>query len=132
MSIEAAFFGSLGKNAEQKTSASGKRYLRLSVRVGDGDAAQWLSVLAFDPAAIEVADKLVQRRARQAPERACEDIGLENHHGARAGRSGVIRSSVTSHRTIFRGLGGASSENIFTWKLKWFTAIYLLDFVVRD
>jgi len=60
MTIECAFFGSLGKNAEPKTSASGKRYLRLSVRVGDGDAAQWLSVLAFDPEAIEVADKLVQ------------------------------------------------------------------------
>src|SRR5258706_8615774 len=59
MTIECAFFGSLGKNAEQKTSASGKRYLRLSVRVGDGDGAQWVSVLAFDPEAIEVADKLV-------------------------------------------------------------------------
>ena len=60
MSIEAAFFGSLGKNAEQKTSASGKRYLRLSVRVGDGDGAQWVSVLAFDPEAMGVADRLVQ------------------------------------------------------------------------
>ena len=39
MTIECAFFGSLGKNAEPKTSASGKRYLRLSVRVGDGDCA---------------------------------------------------------------------------------------------
>jgi single-stranded DNA-binding protein len=59
MTIECAFFGSLGKIAEPKTSASGKRYLRLSVRVGDGDGAQWVSVLAFDPEAIEVADKLV-------------------------------------------------------------------------
>jgi single-stranded DNA-binding protein len=59
MTIECAFFRSLGKNAEPKTSASGKRYLRLSVRVGDGDGAQWVSVLAFDPEAIEVADKLV-------------------------------------------------------------------------
>ena len=60
MSIEAAFFGSLGRDCERKVSASGKRYLRLSVRVGDGDGAQWVSVLAFDPEAIEVADKLVQ------------------------------------------------------------------------
>jgi len=59
MSIEAAFFGSLGRDAERKTSASGKRYLRLSVRVGDGDGAQWVSVLAFDPETIEAADKLV-------------------------------------------------------------------------
>jgi single-stranded DNA-binding protein len=60
MTIECAFFGTLGRDAEPKTSAGGKRYLRISVRVGDGDAAQWLSVLAFDPEAIEVVDKLVQ------------------------------------------------------------------------
>jgi len=33
---------------------------RVSFRVGDGDGAQWVSVLAFDPEAVEVADKLVQ------------------------------------------------------------------------
>src|SRR6266853_1963547 len=60
MTIECAFFGTLGRDAERKTSATGKRYLRLSVRVGDGDGAQWVSVLAFDPEAIEAADKLVQ------------------------------------------------------------------------
>jgi len=49
----------LARDCERKTSASGKRYLRLSVRVGDGDGAQWVSVLAFDPEAIEAADKLV-------------------------------------------------------------------------
>jgi single-strand DNA-binding protein len=59
MTIEAAFFGSLGKDAELKTSATGKRYLRLSVRVGDGDGAQWVSALAFDPEAVEVVAKLV-------------------------------------------------------------------------
>lgn len=58
--IECAFFGALGRDAEQKTSQNGKPYLRLSVRVGDGDVSQWVSVLAFDPSAIEVADKLVK------------------------------------------------------------------------
>jgi single-stranded DNA-binding protein len=56
--IEAAFFGTLGKNAESKVSASGKQYLRLSVRVGDGDQAQWVSVMAFDKDAIDAADKM--------------------------------------------------------------------------
>jgi single-stranded DNA-binding protein len=60
MSIECAFFGTLGKDAEIKTSASGKTYVRLNVRVGDGDGAQWVSVLAFDSQAVELADKLVQ------------------------------------------------------------------------
>lgn len=59
MSIEAAFFGVLGRDAELKTSQAGKAYLRLNVRVGDGDSVQWVSVLAFDERALEVADKLV-------------------------------------------------------------------------
>lgn len=59
MSIEAAFFGVLGRDAELKTSQAGKAYLRLNVRVGDGDSAQWVSVLSFDERALEVADKLV-------------------------------------------------------------------------
>src|SRR6266436_5072399 len=37
MSIEAALFGMLGKDAETKTSAAGKPYLRLNIRTGDGD-----------------------------------------------------------------------------------------------
>ena len=37
--IEAAFFGALGSDVERKVSKSGKSYLRLSIRVGDGDAA---------------------------------------------------------------------------------------------
>src|SRR5579883_2657717 len=38
----------------------GKPYLRLSVRVGDGDAAQWVSVLAFDAEALAMASRFVQ------------------------------------------------------------------------
>jgi single-stranded DNA-binding protein len=41
---------------EEKTSANGKDYLRLSVRVGEGDAAQWVTIVAFDPEAITIAD----------------------------------------------------------------------------
>jgi single-stranded DNA-binding protein len=53
MSIEAALFGTLGRDAEAKTSKTGKPYLRLSVAVESGDATQWISVMAFDPRAIE-------------------------------------------------------------------------------
>jgi single-strand DNA-binding protein len=60
MSIEAALFGVLGKDAESKTSAAGKSYLRLNIRTGDGDAAQWISTMCFDPEAIAVADKMVK------------------------------------------------------------------------
>jgi single-strand DNA-binding protein len=59
--IEAAFFGALGRDAERRTSAkSGKEFLRLNVRVGDGDAAQWVNVTSFDSDAINVADKFVK------------------------------------------------------------------------
>ncbi|MET4242721.1 single-stranded DNA-binding protein [Bradyrhizobium sp. RT10b] len=60
MSIECAFFGMLGRDAESKVSGSGKRYLRLNVRTGDGDAAQWLNVMCFDADAVEAAEKMVK------------------------------------------------------------------------
>jgi single-stranded DNA-binding protein len=58
--IEAAFFGALGKDAEPKTSSGGKPYLRANIRVGDGEGAQWVSVLAFDEKAIEAAANFVK------------------------------------------------------------------------
>lgn len=60
MSIEAAFFGALSRDAERRTSKAGKPYLILNVRVGEGDGAQWVSVLAFDPDAIERADLMTK------------------------------------------------------------------------
>jgi single-stranded DNA-binding protein len=58
--IEAAFFGVLGRDAEVKTSQAGRRYLRLNVRVGDGDSAQWVSAMVFDEQALEAVDRLVK------------------------------------------------------------------------
>jgi single-stranded DNA-binding protein len=58
--IKAAFFGALSRDAEAKTSKAGKAYLRLNVRVGDGDGVQWVSVMAFDQNAIAAVDKLLK------------------------------------------------------------------------
>jgi single-stranded DNA-binding protein len=58
--IESAMFGALSRDAELKTSKSDKQYLRLSLRVGDGDAAQWVNANVFDSEAIEIADKLTK------------------------------------------------------------------------
>jgi single-stranded DNA-binding protein len=60
MSIEAAFFGTLGKDAEPKTSTSSKPYLLLNVRVGENEGAQWVNVRMFDAAAIATANKLLK------------------------------------------------------------------------
>ena len=60
--IEVAFFGALGRDAEAKTSKTSKTskpYLRMNVRVGDGDGCQWISVLVFDAQATEQSDKFV-------------------------------------------------------------------------
>src|SRR5258706_2325347 len=81
MSIEAAFFGTLGRDCERKVSASGKRYLRLSVRVGDGDCAsrcpcwrstprqlRWPTGLCRAPGAMSRADlNCLNGRAATAP-----------------------------------------------------------------
>jgi single-stranded DNA-binding protein len=63
MGIEAAFSGTLGRDAESKTSAKGKKYLRASVRVGHGDGAQWVNVTAFDPNATAIVNKFVKGAA---------------------------------------------------------------------
>src|SRR5262249_31975681 len=55
--IDAAFFGVLGRDAERRTSKAGRDYLRPNVRVGNGDDAQWVSVVAFNDVA-ELADRL--------------------------------------------------------------------------
>lgn len=60
MAIEAAFFGTLGRDGEVKTSKSGKAYIRLNARIGDGDDVQWVNVTSFDPQAIGSVDKLVK------------------------------------------------------------------------
>jgi hypothetical protein len=46
--IDAAFHGVLGRDAEIKVSNAGNNCVRLNVRVGSGDAAQWVQVLAFN------------------------------------------------------------------------------------
>jgi single-stranded DNA-binding protein len=61
MSIECALFGTLTRDAEPKVSKAGKSYLKLNVRVGDGDSVVWVSVMAFG--VDELATKLLKGAA---------------------------------------------------------------------
>jgi single-stranded DNA-binding protein len=81
--IEAAFFGSLGRDAERKTSKTGKSNLRLNVRVGDGDTAQWVGVTAFDERAIEIADKRMKGARVYGEGRLSDETGQDGakRHG---------------------------------------------------
>jgi single-stranded DNA-binding protein len=60
MSIECAFFGSLVRDAEVKTSKAGKTYLRANLRVENGDKAEFINTMVFDPEAIAVGAKMVK------------------------------------------------------------------------
>jgi single-stranded DNA-binding protein len=51
VSIDCAFFGFLAANAERRTSATGKSWVRLHVGVGKDDTIQWASVAVFGKAA---------------------------------------------------------------------------------
>jgi single-strand DNA-binding protein len=52
--IETAFLGSVVREAERKVSKNGKPYLRFTARVGDGDQAQFVSVMYFGDDAAEL------------------------------------------------------------------------------
>ena len=56
--IETAFIGRLGQDPELKTSATGKPWARLSVAVGVGEEAQWVSVAVFGEAAQRLCEAL--------------------------------------------------------------------------
>jgi hypothetical protein len=46
--IHCALQGRLGQGVELRTSAAGKDWCRLSVGVGEGDKATWVSVAVFE------------------------------------------------------------------------------------
>jgi single-strand DNA-binding protein len=58
--IEVAFLGTIVKVSPAKTSATGKRYQRLSFRVGDGDAVQWINATIFGDLIDEVEEHAVK------------------------------------------------------------------------
>ena len=60
MNIECSFLGVLVRDAEQRTSKSGRPYLLLNVRVDEGHAVQWVNVRCFDKDAVEIADEFVK------------------------------------------------------------------------
>jgi single-stranded DNA-binding protein len=45
MTIDAAFYGTVVRDALAKTSKAGKEYTRFTARAGDGDTAQFVSVM---------------------------------------------------------------------------------------
>ncbi|MGD0316601.1 MAG: single-stranded DNA-binding protein [Xanthobacteraceae bacterium] len=58
--IEVALFGTLGRDAEHKTSAKGKAYLRANIAVSQGEETTWVNAMVFDVAAIDDAAKFIK------------------------------------------------------------------------
>jgi single-strand DNA-binding protein len=57
MTIDVAFYGAVVCDAEPKTSKAGKPYMRFTARAGEGDTAQFISVMYFGADAAEIAAK---------------------------------------------------------------------------
>jgi single-stranded DNA-binding protein len=53
-------FWRVGSHCESKVSKNNKPYVRLALRVGDGEASQWVNCMVFDPEVIAAADKLTK------------------------------------------------------------------------
>jgi single-stranded DNA-binding protein len=60
--IECAFVGTLMRDADHRTGKSGKPFTLLSVAVGDGEARQFISIIAFNDAAASTANLSKGRR----------------------------------------------------------------------
>jgi single-stranded DNA-binding protein len=92
MSIECAITGRLSADAEVKLGKTGRAYLRMRVRVGEGDAAQWIGITCFDEATISNAGTFSKGAAVYIEGR----LSL----GTWTGQDGVLRhglSVVASH-----------------------------------
>ena len=60
MTIDCAFYATVVRDAEAKTSKAGKPYLRFTARDGDGAAVQWIGVMYFGADAPDLAPKMLK------------------------------------------------------------------------
>lgn len=60
MAIHAHILGTVFRDSERKTSKNGKDYMRFTIRDGDGDNSQYVSVTSFDTADMELADRITK------------------------------------------------------------------------
>jgi single-stranded DNA-binding protein len=97
MTIEAAFFGSIGKDPERKTSQAGRAYLRLNVRVGNGDGVQWVNVMAFNDVD-DLADRLKKDSKVYIEGAITADAWIDRDGKARASLSAMTWRCVETHR----------------------------------
>lgn len=97
MTIDAAFNGVLGKDPERKVSKSGRDYLRLNVRAGSGDGAQWLGVLLFSDVD-ELAERLKRDSKVYIEGSITVDAWIDRDGKARASLNVMSWNCVETHR----------------------------------
>jgi single-stranded DNA-binding protein len=98
--IEVALFGTLGRDAEHKTSKNGKPYLRATIAVSEGETTTWVSAMIFDQAAIDSTAKLVKGARVYIEGRISIDRDGKQRHGL----------SVTSWHCRLSQIGRAKAE----------------------
>jgi hypothetical protein len=84
MTASVLIHGEIFRAPERKTSQAGKNFVRATIRVGDGDAVEWWSVLAFS-------------------ETICDEV-MELHAGERLAVQGQLKLELYQgkiSRTVF-------------------------------
>jgi single-stranded DNA-binding protein len=113
VTIECAFTGVLGRDAEVKTSGKGRSYLKLNIRAGDGDDTCWVSTLSFDPDAVEQAASFVKGAKVYVEGRISLNEWEDQSGGKRTGLSAMVNFSrlvaIGRHRARDQDEGKAAA-----------------------
>jgi single-stranded DNA-binding protein len=97
MTIDVAFYAVVGRDPQLKTSKSGRAYLRLNVRAGNGDGAVWLSVMVFNDVE-ELAGRLTKESKVYIEGAITADAWIDRDGKARANLNVMTWHCVETHR----------------------------------
>jgi single-stranded DNA-binding protein len=97
VSIDCAFYAVVGRDPELKTSKNGRAYLRLNVRAGNGDAAVWIAVMAFNDVE-ELAGRLKKDSKVYVEGAITADAWIDRDGKARASLNVMTWHCVETHR----------------------------------
>jgi single-stranded DNA-binding protein len=97
MSVDCAFYAVVGRDPELKTSKNGRPYLRLNVRAGNGDAAVWIAVMAFNDVEA-LAERLKKDSKVYVEGTITADAWIDRDGKARASLNVMTWHCVETHR----------------------------------
>jgi single-stranded DNA-binding protein len=97
MSIDVALFAVVGRDPERKTSHAGRPNLRVNARCGNGDSAQWLTLMIFNDVE-EFAARLKKDSRIYAEGTLTAEAWIDRDGKARPNLSVMTFNCVETHR----------------------------------